>query len=216
VKHFYLDKYSQLDSLLHRRDPRAKIAALGLLVVFVVGTPPILFFAFALHAALIACLVVLGRIPPVFVLRRAAVVLPFAILVAVFLPFLTPGRPLIESEELAYRYPDGTAALSGVSLEVFQGETVGLIGPNGAGKSTLLLHLNGMLRGTGSVRIAGLDVNERNLAEIRSTVGLVFQDPDNQLFMPTVVEDVAFGPLHMGLAKGIVEERVAEALERVD
>ena len=101
---------------------------------------------------------------------------------------------------LAYAYPDGHQALFGVDLTVPRGERVALLGPNGAGKTTLVLHLNGILTaGAGSVTVAGLPVAPRNLAEIRRRVGIVFQDPDDQLFMPTVREDVAFGPATAGL-----------------
>ncbi|MCZ6688449.1 MAG: ATP-binding cassette domain-containing protein [Planctomycetota bacterium] len=116
---------------------------------------------------------------------------------------------------LSYAYPDGTRALDGVDLRIGEGEKVGLVGPNGAGKSTLLLHLNAILRGDGSVKIFGLETGPPNLKEIRRRVGLVFQDPDDQLFMPTVFEDVAFGPLQMGLPEDEVKGRVEEALGRV-
>ena len=123
---------------------------------------------------------------------------------------------ILEIEDLRYRYPvGGKWALDGISLEVREGDSVGLIGPNGAGKSTLLLHLNGLIRSNGAVRVFGMAMIRRNLKEIRSRVGLVFQDPDDQLFMPTVFDDVAFGPLNMGLQAGEVRRRVADALERV-
>ena len=125
-------------------------------------------------------------------------------------------QPIVELKDVRFTYPDGTVALSGVNLAVARGQTLGLIGPNGAGKSTLLLHLNGILRQQGSVRISGMEVEERNLPEIRSKVGLVFQDPDAQLFMPTVFDDVAFGPLNMRLPKGAVQDAVISALELVD
>jgi cobalt/nickel transport system ATP-binding protein len=116
---------------------------------------------------------------------------------------------------LEYRYPDGQHALRGVELHATHGERVALLGPNGAGKTTLMLHLNALLRGTGSIEVAGLDVDEDDLHELRARVGLVFQDPDDQLFMPTVAEDVAFGPLNMGLDRTAVAERVDEALDAV-
>jgi len=126
------------------------------------------------------------------------------------------ARRVIEIKNLTYSYPDGTDALRGINLEVFEGEILGIIGPNRAGKSTLLLHLNGILRGKGYIRILGLDISDGNLKKIRSKVGMVFQDPDNQLFMPTVFEDVAFGPLNMGLPKHEVQKAVTEALQKVD
>ncbi len=119
-------------------------------------------------------------------------------------------------EDLSFTYPDGTEALKGVGLCAAEGERLGLVGPNGAGKSTLLLHLNGLLRGTGRVEVGGVEVTDGNLDEVRSKVGLVFQDPDDQLFMPTVFDDVAFGPLNMDLAREEVERRVEDALREVD
>jgi cobalt/nickel transport system ATP-binding protein len=122
----------------------------------------------------------------------------------------------LEVKGLAYAYPDGHQALFGVDLSVGRGERVALLGPNGAGKTTLVLHLNGILTGgVGSVSVAGLPVAKRNLAQIRRQVGIVFQDPDDQLFMPTVREDVAFGPAASGLRGAELEERVRKALERV-
>jgi len=121
----------------------------------------------------------------------------------------------IEVENLAFTYPDGRQALYGVTLKVEPGEKVALVGPNGAGKSTLILHLNGILRGNGSVCVAGLPVEDKNLGRIRAAVGLVFQNPDDQLFSPTVFDDVAFGPLHMGLPEATVRARVQSALAAV-
>ncbi len=105
---------------------------------------------------------------------------------------------LIRISNLAYQYPDGTPALNGVDFILASGESVAILGPNGSGKTTFVLHLNGLLQGTGSVSICGMEVNKRNLPLIRRKVGVVFQDPDEQLFMPTVLEDVAFGPLNQG------------------
>jgi cobalt/nickel transport system ATP-binding protein len=119
-------------------------------------------------------------------------------------------------QDLSYAYPDGQMALCGVSFVIQPGEVVGLIGSNGAGKSTLLLHLNGVLRpASGAVRVQGLLVNAANLVAVRRQIGLVFQDPDDQLFMPTVQEDVAFGPLNMGLPACDVAARVTQALATV-
>jgi cobalt/nickel transport system ATP-binding protein len=123
---------------------------------------------------------------------------------------------VIEIENLSFSYPDGQWALRGISLDVSAGETVAFIGPNGAGKSTLLLHFNGILRrGNDTVRILGLPVAEKHLQEIRRRVGLVFQNPDDQLFSPTVFDDVAFGPLSMGCSEEEVRRRVKRALRQV-
>jgi cobalt/nickel transport system ATP-binding protein len=121
----------------------------------------------------------------------------------------------IEVEKLSYSYPDGHIALREASLTIAPGEKVALVGPNGAGKSTLMLHLNGILQGQGSVRVCGLDVIKNNLGKVRAAVGLVFQNPDDQLFSPTVFDDVAFGPIYQGLQKAEVEERVQHALDAV-
>ncbi len=125
----------------------------------------------------------------------------------------------IQIEHLSFSYPDGRQALHDVSLAVRSGEKLAVVGPNGAGKSTLLLHLNGTLRvGTQDgdrVRVGGLTVGDKTVQAVRAKVGLIFQDPDDQLFSPTVFEDVAFGPLHMGLPEDEVRERVARALAAV-
>jgi cobalt/nickel transport system ATP-binding protein len=126
------------------------------------------------------------------------------------------STPVLDVRGLAYAYPDGHQALYGVNLHVHAGERVALLGPNGAGKTTLVHHLNGILTaGVGSVAVSGLPVEKRNLAEIRRRVGIVFQDPDDQLFMPRVREDVAFGPANLGVKGAELERRVMEALDRV-
>jgi cobalt transport protein ATP-binding subunit len=125
-----------------------------------------------------------------------------------------PAR--VEVEHLHFSYPDGFEALHGVDLAIGAGEKVAVVGPNGAGKSTLLLHLNGTLEPShGLVRIGGTVVDRSTVKRIRARVGLVFQDPDDQLFSPTVFEDVAFGPLHMGMPEGEIHERVERALAAV-
>ena len=127
--------------------------------------------------------------------------------------------PSLEIKDLAFAYPDGNQALFGVNLTVGQGERVALLGPNGAGKTTLVMHMNGIHPAAhGEVRVAGqlVDASDKaNLRSIRSKVGVVFQDPDDQLFMPTVGEDVAFGPYNMGLRGDELEKVVIEALELV-
>lgn len=121
----------------------------------------------------------------------------------------------IEIEGLSFSYPDGHEALIDVSLVIQPGEKVALVGPNGAGKSTLILHLNGILTGSGSVHVCGLDVGKDNLGRVRGMVGLVFQSPDDQLFSPRVFDDVAYGPLYQGLPLQTVHERVSESLAAV-
>ena len=121
----------------------------------------------------------------------------------------------IHAVGLVYAYPNGHRGLDGIDLHVNHGERVAVLGPNGAGKTTLMLHLNGLMTGSGALEVAGVDVGPKTLPELRRRVGLVFQDPDDQLFMPTVEEDVAFGPLNMGLERGEAERRVDEALAAV-
>jgi cobalt/nickel transport system ATP-binding protein len=123
---------------------------------------------------------------------------------------------IVDIVDLCHTYSDGTEALRGVSLRITHGESVAIIGANGAGKSTLLLHLNGYLTATsGTIRIGDYPLTKGTLPEIRRTVGMVFQYPDDQLFMPTVFDDVAFGPLNLGLTGADVDQRVGDALERV-
>lgn len=124
---------------------------------------------------------------------------------------------LLEFRDVRFRYPDGTEALKGVSFRVTHGEAVGIVGANGAGKSTLLLHMNGYLLPTsGDVTVGGVPLRKDTRPEIRRKVGVVFQNPDDQLFMPTVFDDVAFGPLNLGLPPDRVRERAHEALDRVN
>jgi cobalt/nickel transport system ATP-binding protein len=126
------------------------------------------------------------------------------------------STPVLDVSGLAFAYADGHQALFGVDLHVHRGERVALLGPNGAGKTTLVLHLNGILSaGAGRVRVAGLEVTKANLREIRRRVGVVFQDPDDQLFMPTVRDDVAFGPANLGVTGPDLEGRVHDALSKV-
>jgi cobalt/nickel transport system ATP-binding protein len=128
--------------------------------------------------------------------------------------------PALRIAGLHFAYPDGHAALHGVDLTVAPGERVALLGPNGAGKTTLVLHLNGILHGgAGTVEVSGTPVDPRDraaVADIRRRVGIVFQDPDDQLFMPTVAEDVAFGPANLGVRGDELRARVDEALAAVD
>lgn len=124
-------------------------------------------------------------------------------------------KEIVRIENLSFCYPDGQQALTNVNLTIYQGETVALIGPNGAGKSTLLLHLNGILRSNGLVKVFGRPVDDKNLKEVRSKVGVVFQNPDDQLFSPTVFDDVAFGPINLGYSEAGVRQSVARALDWV-
>ncbi len=128
------------------------------------------------------------------------------------------AAPAIEVRDLSFAYPDGQRALRGVGFRIGVGEKVALLGPNGAGKSTLLLHLNGLLRGDGgSVSVMGspVDGDRKALQRVRAMVGLVFQDPDDQLFSPSVADDVAFGPIYMGLPPDEIDRLVRESLDLV-
>lgn len=125
-------------------------------------------------------------------------------------------HPALKLTGVRYAYPDGAVALDDVSFEIAPGEKVAIVGPNGAGKSTLLLLLNGVLRAArGRVEVAGLAVEKKTLREVRRKIGVVFQNPDDQLFCPTVFEDVAFGPRNLDLPEDEVARRVAAALELV-
>ena len=126
---------------------------------------------------------------------------------------------IIRVRDLRYHYPDGTMALDGVDLDLRHGESVAVFGANGSGKTTFIRHLNGLLQGEGLVEVCGFEMGARasatTLAEVRSRVGLVFQNSDEQLFMPTVLEDVAFGPANLGLAQEDAAARARAALEQV-
>lgn len=123
---------------------------------------------------------------------------------------------MIEIVDLTFQYPDGKSVLDGVNLTIQPGEKVALVGPNGAGKSTLLLHLNGILQGDGLIKINDLEITKKNLPLIRARVGMIFQNPDDQLFSLTVGEDVAYGPIYQGLAPTLIEQRVKTALKAVN
>jgi len=124
-------------------------------------------------------------------------------------------KEIIKVDNLSFCYPDGQQALTNINLTIYHGESVALIGPNGAGKSTLLLHLNGILRSDGVVKVFSKPVDDKNLRWVRSKVGLVFQNPDDQLFSPTVFDDVAFGPINMGYSEAEVQQCVTRALDWV-
>lgn len=121
--------------------------------------------------------------------------------------------PLIEVRGLRFAYEDGTVALAGVDFDLFRGETVALFGANGSGKTTFVHHLNGLLLGNGSITVCGTKVEKKNLLAVRRKIGMVFQDADEQLFMPSVLEDVAFGPLNLGLAPDQARNRALAALD---
>ena len=122
---------------------------------------------------------------------------------------------IIRIENLSYAYPDGQPALADINLSINRGESVAFIGPNGAGKSTLLLHLNGIIHSEGKVKVFSESITEKNLKEVRRRIGLVFQNPDDQLFSATVFDDIAFGPLNLGYAEAEVRQAVTSALEKV-
>jgi energy-coupling factor transporter ATP-binding protein EcfA2 len=122
---------------------------------------------------------------------------------------------VIQVRELRYQYPDGTQALDGIDFHLESGECVALLGANGSGKTTFVLHLNGLLQGSGSIEVCGLPMNKQTLAQIRAKVGMVFQESDEQLFMPTVLEDVAFGPVNLGVPPEEAISQARAALEGV-
>lgn len=122
---------------------------------------------------------------------------------------------ILEFSNVHFNYPDGTGALKGVSFRITHGESVGIVGANGAGKSTLISHMNGcLLPAKGTVAIGDMQIDKSTLARARKTVGVVFQNPDDMLFMPTVFEDVAFGPLNLGMTREKAAEKVTEALKQ--
>jgi cobalt/nickel transport system ATP-binding protein len=124
---------------------------------------------------------------------------------------------IVEFKNVYFCYPDGTEALKGINFRITHGESVGIVGANGAGKSTLLLHMNGYLMPTsGTVTISDIQLDRKTRQDVRKKVGIVFQNPDDQLFMPTVFDDVAFGPLNLGMGEAAVQERVKKALDMVN
>jgi len=124
-------------------------------------------------------------------------------------------QELIKIENLSFGYPDGQQALTDINLGIYRGDSVAIVGPNGAGKSTLVLHFNGILKNNGHVKLLGKPIDDNNLKWVRSRVGVVFQNPDDQLFSPTVFDDVAFGPMNMGYSQAKVEQAVKMALDLV-
>ncbi len=127
----------------------------------------------------------------------------------------SPGE-IIRIEHLTFVYPDGRKAIENIDLQISRGEKVALVGPNGAGKSTLLLHINGIFRGKGMIQIAGIEISDRTIKQIRSRVGMIFQNPDDQLFSPTVFDDIAYGPIYQGFPESSIRVKVVQALEQVN
>jgi len=126
-------------------------------------------------------------------------------------------KKVIEINDLCYSYPDEKIALENINLDIFEGESVGIVGANGAGKTTLILHINGIIRSNnGNIKVIDMEMTDKNIRKIRSKVGLVFQNPEDQLFSPTVFEDVSFGPLNMKLSPDEVIKRTTDALEMVE
>jgi cobalt/nickel transport system ATP-binding protein len=123
---------------------------------------------------------------------------------------------MIEIIDLFFHYPDGKQVLDRINLTITPGEKVAIIGPNGAGKSTLLLHFNGILQGEGQVKVDGLEISKKNLRVIRAKVGMVFQNPDDQLFSLTIAEDVAYGPAYQGLDRAVTDQKVKASLAAVN
>ena len=121
----------------------------------------------------------------------------------------------VKIEGFSYSYPDGTAALSDINIKIDHGQKVALIGPNGAGKSTILLAINLFLKGRGNIEVNGIEATQKNAQQIRRTISSVLQNPDEQLFMPTLFDDVAFGPMNLGLAEDEVKQRASDALSKV-
>src|SRR5437867_9916529 len=132
-----------------------------------------------------------------------------------FYPAGSSPAPVISVRDLRFQYEDGTVALAGVDFQLHSGETVALFGANGSGKTTFVLHLNGLLEGRGSIEVCGMPVKKQTLKQVRQKIGVVFQDPDDQLFMPSVLEDVAFGALNLGLSPNEASERARDALGQV-
>ncbi|MEX2261576.1 MAG: ABC transporter ATP-binding protein [Bryobacteraceae bacterium] len=125
-------------------------------------------------------------------------------------------EPLIRIRNLRFQYEDGSVALNGVDFDLFPGETVAVLGANGSGKTTFVLHLNGLLQGRGEIVVAGIPLSKKTLPAARQKIGIVFQNSDDQLFMPTVIEDVAFGPLNLGMTPAEASERARATLAQVD
>jgi len=124
------------------------------------------------------------------------------------------NKKILEVSNLSFSYPDKTKALQDVNFTMNKGDSLGIIGNNGAGKSTLLLHLNGVLRGQGTIKIFGDKITKKNLNKIRAKIGIVFQDPNDQLFMPTIFDDIAFGPLNFGLQEKEIVNKVSNILKK--